>query len=186
MAGTGDRRNDAGADLSGSGGELVSLLYDELRRIARRLLRGTDDVLTLQPTALVNEAMLRLMSGRTATPTERTHFLALHAKVMRQVIIDEVRRARAGKRRHLRVDTSWIDSEAATPGPLDLERLDAALDELERISAERAQVVELRFYVGLTTAEIGEIMGTSERTVKRWWQAARAWLLAEMERTVGD
>jgi len=164
----------------------VAVLYEELRRIARRMLRGSGDVVTMQPTALVHEALLRLMGSRHPQPAERTHYLALHAKVMRQVILDEVRRARADKRSHLRVDTGWIDRQPLAPVSFDLEALDGALEKLEAVSPERARVVELRFYVGLSIEEIAGVLGASERSVKRWWQAARAWLMAEMQQTLDE
>ena len=159
---------------------LASLFYEELRTLARHVLSGAANVLTLQPTALVHESLLRLFKSP-APVKDRGHFLAMNARVMRQIIIDEIRRARAEKRRHIRVDTQWIDQEAGSiPAALDLEALDAALDALAIVSPERAQVVELRFYVGLDIREIAEFLGSSERTIKRRWQAARAWLLAEI------
>jgi RNA polymerase sigma factor (TIGR02999 family) len=161
---------------------LASLFYDELRTLARQVLSGSASLLTLQPTALVHESLLRLF--RSPAPVrDRSHFLAMSVRVMRQVLIDEIRRARADKRRHIRVDTEWIDQEAGAAQPaFDLEALDAALDALAVVSPEHAQVIELRFYVGLDMGEIAEVLGSSERTIKRRWQAARAWLLAEMTR----
>jgi RNA polymerase sigma factor (TIGR02999 family) len=159
---------------------LATLFYDELRALARQVLGGSAGALTLQPTALVHESLLRLFKSP-APVKDRGHFLAMNARVMRQIIIDEIRRARAEKRRHIRVDTQWIDHEAGSaPAAFDLEALDAALDALAIVSPERAQVVELRFYVGLDIREIAEFLGSSERTIKRRWQAARAWLLAEI------
>jgi RNA polymerase sigma factor (TIGR02999 family) len=161
---------------------LASLFYDELRKLARQVLNDSANMLTLQPTALVHESLLRLF--RSPAPVrDRSHFLAMNVRVMRQVIIDEIRRTRAGKRRHIRVDTVWIEQEAGAAQPaFDLEALDAALDALAVVSPEHAQIIELRFYVGLDMREIAEFLGSSERTIKRRWQAARAWLLAEMTR----
>lgn len=168
--------------------QLLAHCYAELRRIARRVLGGEGPQRPLQPTELVNEAALRLLRLERMQFADRRHFLATAARVMRQVLLDEVRRARAGKR-GAGVVTRWQeihdiavpDVHDARDAPcVDLEALDAALTRLQEVSAERARVVELRYYVGLTLEEIAVETGVSLRTVKRQWQSARAWLLAEL------
>ncbi len=151
--------------------------YDDFRRIARRVLEGDGAKLQLQPTDLAHEAAIRVMRLDRFTPSNRAHFLALSARVMRQVLIDEVRRARAAKRRPP-VQTAWFDPEGVRPeGRLDLEEFDEALKRLQEIDEDRARVVELRFYAGLTLEEVAETTGDSLSTVKRRWRGARAWIL---------
>jgi RNA polymerase sigma factor (TIGR02999 family) len=149
--------------------------YEEFRRLARAVLAGDGPALQLQPTDLAHEAALRLLKLDRIALKDRTHFLALSARVMRQVLLDEVRRARAKKRR-APVTTLWPDAAAA----IDIEALDHALDELALVSPERARLVELRFFAGLTVEEIAEHQGESTSTVKRRWRASRAWLLERL------
>lgn len=135
----------------------------------------------MQPTDLAHEAVLRVMRLDRLAAHDRVHFLALSARVMRQVLLDEVRRVRAAKRRPP-VQTAWFDPEArATPSPLDIEAFDEALKRLFEIDPERARVVELRFYAGLTLEEVAASTGASASTVKRRWRGARAWLLQALE-----
>ena len=162
--------------------ELMSALYDELRRIGRRLLDPKDARVRMQPTDLVHEAAARLLKLNRLDYANEGHFLAMGARVMRQVIIDEIRAARAQKREHLSVVTQWIDLEGAAHGSdIDLERLDEALTRLDAASPDLARLVELRFYVGLTVEEIAQVTGQSSRTIKRHWQAARTFLFAELQ-----
>jgi RNA polymerase sigma factor (TIGR02999 family) len=158
--------------------QLLTLYYQELRTIARRLLRGEGDALLLQPTELAHEAAMRLIRLERMSWNDVPHFLATAARVMRQVFLDEVRRARAQKRQ-VPALTLWPDA-MPDEAPFDIEALDAALVRLEAISPERARVVELRFYTGLSIEEIAVTCGISDRTVKRQWRAARAWLLTEL------
>lgn len=154
------------------------MYYDELRRIARRILHGDGGSVLFQPTELVNEAALRLMGLTRMSWKDRAHFLATAARVMRQVLLDEVRRALALKRQPPVLQTRWPEPQ---DGPaVDIQALDAALTQLSTISPERARIVELRFYVGLTIEEIAETLGVSDRTVKRQWRTARAWLLERL------
>ncbi len=163
---------DAGAQEA-----LLGAYYGELRAIARRLLRGDGAAQLLQPTELANEAVLRLLKLDRIAWNDCIHFLAVAATVMRQVLLDEVRKARALKRHAPTLQTLWPDSDRAA---LDIEALDEALTALHGVSPERAALVEMRFFGGLTAAEIALVQGTSERTVKRQWRAARAWLLARL------
>ena len=159
--------------------QLLADCYAELRTIARRVLRADGPALRLQPTDLAHEAAIRLMAVDRIAFADRAHFLALSAKVMRQALLDEVRRFRAAKRQ-APVLTEW-DADGGTR-TLPLEGFDAALVRLTGIDPERARVVELRFYAGLTMGEIATATATSLSTVERQWRSARAWLMAE----VGD
>jgi RNA polymerase sigma factor (TIGR02999 family) len=159
---------------------LLALHYDEVRRIARRVLRNDGAKLQIQPTELANEAAIRVLKLERISLQGRTHFLAVSARVMRQVLLDEVRRVRSAKR-SAPVETLWFDPEAPEPSKLDIEAFDDALKRLFEIDEARARVVELRFYAGLTLEEIAENTGESLSTVKRRWRVARAWLLQSME-----
>jgi RNA polymerase sigma factor (TIGR02999 family) len=131
--------------------------------------------LALQPTDLAHEAALRILKLDRIDWQGRTHFLALSARVMRQTLLDEVRRFKAGKRQPVEVVTQWPLGGGRPALPL--EALDEALERLFKIDADRARVVELRFYAGLTLEEIAETLAVSESTIVRRWRAARAWLL---------
>lgn len=158
---------------------MLALYYQDIRTIARRLLRRDSAVTLLQPTELAHEAAMRLMKLERMDFRSVPHFLATAARVMRQALLDEVRRALAKKRQNRQLVTVWPDA-APTSGGLDLEALDAALVRLEAVSPERARVVELRFFAGLSVEEVAEVQGVSVRTVKRQWQVARIWLSAEL------
>lgn len=160
---------------------LLAQHYDEFRRIARRVLQGDGPKLQIQPTDLAHEAALRVLKLERFEPRDRVHFLAVAARVMRQVLLDEVRRARAAKRRPP-IQTGWFDPEGRPSHPaLDIEAFDEALKRLFEIDPERARVVELRFYAGLTLEEVAEATGDSLSTVKRRWRVARAWLVQALE-----
>ncbi len=169
---------DAGTGGSAST-RLLTQCYAELRRIAARLLAGDAAALRLQPTDLAHEAALKVLRLDRIQWQDRTHFLATAATLMRQALLDEMRRARADKRQLRAVVTTLFD-----PGPstlqLDVEALDASLKRLTEISAERARLVELRFFAGLTIEESAQALGTSPATVKRQWDAARAWLVRDI------
>jgi RNA polymerase sigma factor (TIGR02999 family) len=157
---------------------LLADSYAELRTIARRVLRADGDELNIQPTDLAHEAALRVMALDRMAYSDRTHFLALSATVMRQALLDEVRRHKARKRRPPTVSTLWGDGR--TTWTLPLEELDDALRRLATHDAVRARVVELRFYAGLSMTEIATVTQTSLSTVERQWRTARAWLIAEL------
>lgn len=158
---------------------LFSLLYDELRRCARRQLRGAGE--TLSTTALVHETYVKLVAADTLRLESRQHFMALAARAMRQVMVDHARRIGAGKRggdaARVTLDERLPDtpSEAA-----EVLALDQALGELEKIDERAARVVQLHFFGGLGFGEIAELEGLNERTIKRDWQAARQMLAASM------
>lgn len=155
---------------------LVAVLYPELRALADRQLRGERANHTLQPTALVNEAYLRLSGLERMDWQDRAHFVRMAARVMREVLVDHARRRQAAKRDggH-RVTLTGLDL-ADEGGNLDALALDTALTRLEQIDPDKARVVELRYFGGLTIEETAEAMGSSPATVKRHWQSARAWL----------
>lgn len=160
--------------------DLFTQVYDELRRVAANALRQERSDHTLQPTALVHEAFLRLARADSLSVLSRAHVFALAAQAMRRILVDHARTYRAQKRGNaLRVPIDDID--AASPAPdVDLLALDRALVALAAIDARQAQIVELRFFGGLTVEEAADVIGMSARTVKREWQMARAWLKREM------
>jgi RNA polymerase sigma factor (TIGR02999 family) len=158
--------------------QFVAENYEEFRRVARGVLNGDAQKLQIQPTELAHAAAIKLFALNRIEVSGRTHFLSLSARIMRQILIDEVRRLRAAKRQAPPVTTQWPGDEGAT---LDLEALDSALTKLEDVSPELARLVEQRFFAGLTVEEIAALDGVSESTIKRQWRAARAWLLHEMQ-----
>lgn len=157
---------------------LLSAYYDEFRRIARRTLNRCGHQITIQPTDLAHEAAMRLLKANNIQVSDETHFLALGARIIRATLIDEVRRRRAAKR-DLMMVTRW-DDRADSADLVDLEDFDRLIEGLELVDADAAAVVHLRFYVGLTMAEIGRELGISESTALRRWRLARAWLLKEL------
>lgn len=162
--------------------KLLALHYQEFRGVARRVLNGDADRLHIQPTELAHEAAIRIMGLNRLDLHDRTHFLALSARVMRQTLIDEVRRHKALKRQPPEILTQWIDPSAAAPPVMDLDVFDDTLNRLAQVDPDRARVVELRFFAGLTLEEIAATLEISESTVQRRWRSARAWLLKELER----
>ncbi len=158
---------------------LSSLLYDELRALAERYMRRERSNHTLQPTALVHEAYLRLI-GTGIAFQNRAHFLALAARTMRRVLLDHARRRAATKRGGGVERVTLADVAAADSRTLDLIAVDAALERLAQIEPRQAQVVELRFFGGLEIEEAAEVLGVSKATVKRDWRFARAWLAGEL------
>ena len=156
--------------------QLVPLLYAELRRLAAGLMARERHRATLQPTALVHEAYLRLLGGG-AEWESRAHFLGAAARAMRRILIEQARRRkrakRGGGRERITLTDGTLRHEAA---PEEMLALDAALAELGRRDADMARVVELRSFGGLTAPETAEVLGTSLRSVHRLWGAARAWL----------
>jgi RNA polymerase sigma factor (TIGR02999 family) len=167
-------------DYSAAGAQeaLLARHYDEFRQLARKVLSGDGPKLQIQPTDLAHEAAIRLLRIDDLGVNGRTHFLALSARIMRQTLLDEVRRARAKKRQAPGILTMWPGDDSLAP--VDIEDLDRALEELTAASPERARLVELRFFAGLTIEEIAGHLGESESTVKRRWRAARAWLLERL------
>jgi RNA polymerase sigma factor (TIGR02999 family) len=161
-------------------GELIPLVYDELRRIAGRLMREERSGHTLQATSLVHEAYLRLVGQQRVRWAGRTHFMAIAATVMRRVLLDHARRHRAGKRGGGNRVT-LVDELAPGAAPeIDVLALDEALTRLEAAEARAAKVVELRYFGGLGIEETAEALGVSPMTVKRDWRFARAWLFRQL------
>jgi RNA polymerase sigma factor (TIGR02999 family) len=164
--------------------ELLPLVYDELRRLARNHLRRERPNHTLQPTALVHEAYLRLVGEGGATWQNRAHFFGIAARLMRQILINHAE-ARAAARRGggaFRLSLGAVDR--LTEGPeVDLIALDDALKSLAALDPRQGQIVELRFFGGLTVEETAAVLGLSPATVKREWSAARAWLRREIDRS---
>ncbi len=156
-------------------------LYEELRRLAASALRRERAGHTLQPTALVHEAFLRLANSADVPWDSHDHFVAIAGRVMRQVLVDHARRKHAAKRSTgaVRVSLDDVDVPAATVD-VDLVALDAALVKLGTFDERQARIVELRFFGGLSVPETAALIGASERTVKRDWQIARAWLTREL------
>lgn len=158
--------------------QLFSLTYEELRRLASTVKRG-DASLTLNPTALVNEAWLRLARSPGIAAASPLHFKRIAARAMRELLIEASRRRHARKRggEGEALFVTFEESfDGATKGAQDLLALDAALDELARLEPRQASVVESRFFGGLEMAEIASLLGVSEATVLRDWRAAKAWL----------
>jgi RNA polymerase sigma factor (TIGR02999 family) len=158
---------------------LLPLVYDELKRLARHHLRGERPGHTLQSTALVHEAYLRLVQ-KPLQLQNRTHFFAVAARLMREILVDHARSRRAAKRDYRCKIT--LDQAVALPKKeaVDLLALDDALNELSHLDPRQGRIVELRFFGGLSIHETSEIMGISPATVKREWATARAWLHREV------
>ncbi len=163
---------------------LTPIVYAELRRLAGRNMAGEREGHLLQPSALVNEAFVRLLGGAPVEWASRTHFFAVSARLMRQILIDFARAQDTAKRGHRSPHVELSDVKEIARGetrPADLIDLDAALDDLARLDARQAQVVELRYFGGLENAEIAAILGISEPTVVRDWRLARAWLYDRLQ-----
>lgn len=172
------------ADGHGSAArELLPLVYDELRRLASSYMRREAAGHTLQSTALVHEAYVRLV-GQTETRWEsRAHFFAVAAMAMRQILANHARARRATKRGGKRMRVTL--SEAINPGggpDIELLALHDAMEKLAALDERQGRIVELRFFAGMTGEEIAHVLGISPATIKREWRAARAWLNAELER----
>lgn len=160
---------------------LLPLVYEELRRVARRHLRRERPDHTLQTTALVNEAYLRLIDQGGAEVRDRPHFVALTSHLMRQILVDHARARLAKKRDGGCRITLAEDVAVAEPGEVDVLAVDDALSRLAVLDAQQARVVELRYFGGLSIRETSEVLGVSEATVKRDWATARAWLHREID-----
>ena len=163
---------------------LVPQIHRELRKLAASYLRKERQDHTLQPTALVNEAFLKLIDQRAVKWQNRAHFFGIAAQAMRRILVDHARAYAAGKRgegaRKLPLDDAIV---IAGPIDIDLLALDQALMRLATIDPQQSRVVELRFFGGLTMDETAEVMHISPATVGREWRMAKAWLFAELGRT---
>ena len=162
--------------------ELLPIVYGELRRLAAAYLRRERPGQTLQPTALVHEAYLRLLKDRPDRWQNRAHFCAIAAHAMRQILIERARARHALKRGGAQPRVTLDEGVIGEGGrSIDLLALDEALERLGRLDPEQARLVELRFFGGLTVEETAEAMDISPATVKRHWTVARAWLARELE-----
>lgn len=156
--------------------QLIAAVYDELRRVARRILAHDRARFVVAPTELVHGAVLKLVAQQQVSARDRAHLLAYSGQLMRQVLIDQMRRDGAAKRDG-GTQVTLVSSLAEAPQTaIDFEPLHEALDTLAVVSPEAARLVERRYFAGLTVDEIAEIDGVSPATVKRQWRAARAWL----------
>ncbi len=162
-----------------AGEQLMPLVYGQLRRIARNRLRGEFDSQTLQTTDLINEAYLRLVE-QSVDWQSRAHFFGIAARLMRQILVDKARSRHALKRGGDQQQVSLTDVDAELKQSSDLLSLHEALEALAKVDPKRSQIVDLRFFGGLTIDETAEVMGVSAPTVERSWRAARAWLQTEM------
>ncbi len=164
--------------------QLLPLVYDELRKLAAAKLAGEKPGQTLQATALVHEAYVRLVGQSGGTSWDgRGHFFAAAAEAMRRILIDQARRKQSerhggGRKRH---DVEYVEI-AASARSLEVLALDEALERFERIDAIKARLVKLRYFTGLTIPQAAEALGISTNTADRWWSFARAWLHAELKR----
>lgn len=166
--------------------ELVSLVHHELHAIAARHLRGERQEHTLQATALVNEAWIRLVGQNSVTWQNRAHFFGVAAGIMRRILVDHARRKQADKRGGgaetivLDENIDWSDER-----DVNIVALDDALQVLAAVDPQQSKVIELRFFAGLSVEETAEVLGVSPTTVKREWRMARAWLLRELDKSRG-
>jgi len=161
---------------------MTDVLYNELRVLARRLLAGERSDHTLQPTALVNEAYIRLVGQHAVDWRNRAHFLGIAASMMRRILINHAKAHNAVKREGFAEAITLDDAlEVFTNPRVDLLDLDRVLDKLTELDAQQGKVVELRYFGGLSIEETAEVLGVSPATVKREWTVARLWLAQQME-----
>ena len=173
--------NAVGQGETKAADELLSLVYEELRQLAARKMSHERPTQTLQPTALVHEAWLRLAGDEPPHFANRAHFFAAAAEAMRRILIENARRKRSachgGGRQQLDIDQIQL---AAGLKDDELLAVDEALEKLSAHDPEKAELVKLRYFVGLTVEETADILGISAATAKRWWTYARAWLFQEI------
>lgn len=154
--------------------KVLALIYEDLRLMARRQLRREYQERTLEPTALVHEAYLKMVRGASVDANDRAHLLALAAHAMRQVLVDHARRRNAAKR-----EDAWKAVTLTDAGPaneMSADELIALDDALERLEPRQRQIIECRFFAGMDDGEIAAVLGVTDRTVRREWVKARAWL----------
>ena len=161
--------------------KLMPVVYDELRRQAARYLRREQPGHTLQTTALIHEAYVRMVDQRNVQWQNRAHFFGIAAQMMRRILVDHARTKKRAKRGGSDIRVSLDDATVAVKGQdLDVVAVDEALTRLEKFDKQQSRVVELRFFSGLTVEETAEVMGISPATVKRDWSMAKAWLHREL------
>jgi len=166
--------------------ELFRIVYAELKQLAAAKMRRQPGDHTLQPTALVHEAYLRLMGSEAPRFEDRSHFFGSAARAMRSILVDFARQRQSLKRGGGRAPSTLQDDDRAAgkapdPDPAEILAVHEALEKLEAIDPDRSRVVELRFFGGLEMEEIAAVLGVAERTVYRSWNTARAWLFREMQ-----
>ncbi len=162
--------------------ELIPLVYEQLRQIAHRHLQRERPEHTLQSTALVHEAYMRLAKQQPFVANDRAHFVAMASRLMRQILVDYARGHKASKRgadRKVELDTGMAIAKVKS---VDVIELNDALDDLAQIDEQQSRIVELRFFGGLTTEETAEILEVSAATVKRDWSVAKSWLTRQMKK----
>lgn len=160
--------------------ELTPVIYDELHRIARRYMNRERDGHTLQTTALVNEAYMRLIDWKTAKWENRAHFFGVSAQLMRRILVDFARRRprnKAGEVRHVSLDEAFA---VTAEKDADIVAVDEALTELAKFDERKARIVEFKFFAGLSVEEIAEVLDVAPVTVMREWSKAKAWLYREL------
>lgn len=163
---------------------LMQLVYGELRRLAAYQMQRERPGHTLQPTAVVHEAYIRLVDQKQVQWRNRSQFMAIAGQMMRRVLLDHARAQRAGKRGGGSVTVALVDSMRPASQPdVDVEALDDCLEALARIDPQQARIVELRYFAGLSVEETAAVLGIGTATVKRDWAVARAWLRRELSRT---
>ena len=170
-----------------AGEKLVPLVYDELKRLARSYMRRERPDHTLQTTALVNEAYLKLVKQKAVNWQGRSHFFGIAAQLMRRILIDHarghLREKRGGVKEVLPLDEALVFSPEHSE---ELVKLDEALERLSKLDARQSRIVELRFFGGLSVEETSEFLDVSPKTVKRDWAVAKVWLHGELRRSYGD
>jgi RNA polymerase sigma factor (TIGR02999 family) len=182
------RLANAAAEGDGEAAEkLLPLVYEELRKLAHQRMAGEAPGTTLQPTALVHEAYLRLFEAQPTGWSGRGHFFGAAAEAMRRILVERARQRRSLKRGggRRKIDLDAV-SAAREPEPHDLLALDEALGRLERLNDRAGRIVKLRYFVGMTVDEVAEALAISSRTVHREWEAAKAWLRVEVHKGETD
>ena len=168
---------------AGAAERLMPLVYEELRRLARSYLRRERPDHTLQPTALVNEAFLKLVDQSRVSWQDRHHFFGIAAQMMRRVLVDHARAQKAEKRGGAQGKVSLEEANVPTgERAAELVELDEALQRLAEVFPRKGRVVELRFFGGLSVEETARVLGVSDKTVMREWQSAKLWLYRELDR----
>jgi RNA polymerase sigma factor (TIGR02999 family) len=172
---------DWGGGSEDASARLMPLVYDELRRLAREYIRRERADHTLQATALVHEAYLRMVDETNVTWKDRAHFYGIAARLMRRILVDHARAHNAAKRGGLERKFTLDEArDLPAPGPTDLVALDGALENFAKTYPRKSEVVELKFFGGLEANEIAEVLQVSEKTVLRDWSFAKLWLCREL------
>jgi RNA polymerase sigma factor (TIGR02999 family) len=164
--------------------ELMPLVYDELRRLAGRYMRRESPGHTLQTSALINEAYLRLVDQRSVKWQNRAHFFGVAAQLMRRILVDHARNRSRAKRGGGAQMVSLVDSAATSVEIAEVLALDETLNELAEMDPRKSKIVEMKFFGGLTTEEVAVILDVTPRTVEREWRKAKAWLYRALSKTV--